>query len=246
MSVPGGTGLSNAARRQRAGRAGDFFESLSGPGPFRGGGFTLRIACMKTASDSFRGSPRSSQRWETDFSCLNDHDFEAVEDPQGRLIAREPKNIRQVLELRGLWASTPQGERPVLLADPADERNVDLFKLDMVAAYRIAPFLDVGGGVASSASKWRKVPEGPATTVYRPVIVRSASPLRRWRFMIRRREYADTKLTELTPGSKARRVARIVWMWTTSPSVSPARVGGKTTSARLRTPRMETGFSPAG
>ena len=63
----------------------------------------------------------------------------------------------------------------MLLADPDDTRNVDLFKLDMVAAFRIAPFLDVGAGgglirftvadgIVNGVSRAGK-------TVYRPVMV---------------------------------------------------------------------------
>jgi hypothetical protein len=141
----------------------DFIESLSGPGPFRGGGFVLRLGCMTTDDASFRGTATTGWKYG---SCLNDEDVR---------VANDTRRIRQIVELRGLWASTPEGKRPILLADPDDTRNVDTFKLDMVATFRIAPFLDVGAGgglmrftvadgVVNGVSR-----EG--TTVYRPIIV---------------------------------------------------------------------------
>ena len=145
----------------------DFFESLSGPGPFRGGGFTLRLTCMKTRDASFRGSNESP--WELD-NCLNDHDFDVRD---GKVVG--PKRTRQLLELRGLWASSQEEKRPVLLADPADTRNVDLFKLDLVSFFRLAPFLDVGaGGGFIRFTVADGVVDGQpraGTTVWRPIIV---------------------------------------------------------------------------
>ena len=142
----------------------DFIESLSGPGPFRGGGFVLRLGCMTTTNQtSFRGTTTDGWKYE---SCLNDEDVR---------VANDPRRIRQVVELRGLWASTPEGKRPVLLADPDDTRNVDTFKLDMVATFRIAPFLDVGaGGGLMRFTVADGVVNGVSrdgTTVYRPIIV---------------------------------------------------------------------------
>jgi hypothetical protein len=142
----------------------DFIESLSGPGPFRGGGFVLRLACMTTADTAFRGTAKAP--WEVE-TCLNDEDI--------RVANNTVRRVRQIVELRGLWASTPEGQRPVLLADPDDTRNVDTFKLDMVAAFRIAPFLDLGaGGGVMRFTVADGVVNGvsrEATTVYRPIIV---------------------------------------------------------------------------
>src|SRR6188768_332174 len=95
----------------------DFIESLSGPGPFRGGGFVLRLGCMTTDDASFRGTTTTGWKYG---SCLNDEDVR---------VANDTRRIRQIVELRGLWASTPEGKRPILLADPDDTRNVDTFKL---------------------------------------------------------------------------------------------------------------------
>src|SRR5262245_8437620 len=78
----------------------DFIESLSGPGPYRGGGFVWRLACMRTADRAFRGT--SENPWKV-ASCLNDEDVRV----RGGIAER----VRQIVEVRGLWATTPEGHR---------------------------------------------------------------------------------------------------------------------------------------
>jgi hypothetical protein len=99
----------------------DFIESLSGPGPFHGHGAFIRVSCAKPSTPN--------GRWNVDWMCLNDRD----------------ETIRQVVEIRGLWAHT-LADRPRLLVVPTDTRKVDLLKLDFLAAVRLTPLLDVGAG----------------------------------------------------------------------------------------------------
>jgi hypothetical protein len=121
----------------------DFIESLSGPGPFHGGGGYWRLACGKAAN------PRV-ETWDADPNCFDD----------------SSERIRHLVEVRGLIAATDGGERPVLIADPADKRKVWVHKIDVVAAYRILPALDVGAGGGYIGFK---VDGGP--NVYRPILV---------------------------------------------------------------------------
>jgi hypothetical protein len=99
----------------------DFVESLSGPGPFKGGGPYWRIACA--------GAERWRQEWDVDWTCFNDAD---------------PK-IKQVVEVRSLFTWTVK-DRPVLVVEPDRKFGIRLIKIDGVAAFRVAPFLDVGAG----------------------------------------------------------------------------------------------------
>jgi hypothetical protein len=111
-----------------------------------------------------------------------------------------------------LWASTAEGERPVLLADPSDTRNVDVFKLDMVAAFRAAPFLDVGGGGGFMRFTVAEGPEGPAKEVYRPVIVPISltfTPMAVYNSGIERDPKDRKIITGVTRGTNFRRLVRI-------------------------------------
>jgi len=101
----------------------DFIESLSGPGPFQGAGFYVRLACGK--ADSF--SRDLEINWV--HQCFDDSD----------------PRIQHVIEVRGLFPTSSES-RPRLLVSPADTRPVHAHKWDGVASFRIHPSLDVGAG----------------------------------------------------------------------------------------------------
>jgi hypothetical protein len=199
----------------------DFIESLSGPGPFRGAGVVWRIACMRSQPMSgFRGSQQAP--WLLDRSCKNDSDVvvDRVKDATGivrpQLVERP---VRQLVEVRALWATTDQNHRPVLLADPTDTRNVNTFKLDGVVAFRLAPFLDLGAGggligfyVADGTVNGQPT---QGTTLYRPIIVPVSVTFTPFAiYHPTTKEKRDLKTNEVTDftlsgGSKARRFVRI-------------------------------------
>jgi hypothetical protein len=140
----------------------DWMESLSGPGPFKGYGVGVRLACAD--------GPSLTADWRSNRSCLNDN----------------VPTRRQTLEIRGLWVSTGEGKRPRLLVAPADMREVAAVKVDMVTAFRVMPFLDLGAGggfIRFSGAGMNPVYRAaviPFSATFTPVAIRgSTHPLRR-------------------------------------------------------------------
>ena len=102
----------------------EFLEELSGPGPFKGYTVGLRLVCTR-ADD--RGT-LSTSAWGL---CLSDND----------------PRFRQLVELRGAYLWTGEGDRPRFEDAPADKRAVKAFRLESTAAVRLSPMLDIGAGV---------------------------------------------------------------------------------------------------
>ena len=136
----------------------DFIESLSGPGPFQGFGFYVRVAC--STADRFRDD--WTVKWAHE--CFDDSD---------------PK-IRHVVEVRGLFPSSGEG-RPRLLVSPADTRPVGVRKWDGVASLRVLPSLDVGAGGGAIKFTGEDVDESwrptiiPFSVTYTPLALNGAT-----------------------------------------------------------------------
>jgi hypothetical protein len=95
----------------------DFIESLSGPGPYKGGGAYWRLGCFDQGGVWI-------------WHCWDD---------------AAHRNLRQIAEVRWLQAETVD-DRPVLIVDPTDKREVSLQKIDAIVSVRVSPHLDVGAG----------------------------------------------------------------------------------------------------
>lgn len=136
----------------------DFIESLSGPGPFQGFGFYVRVACG-TGGDVRRGL---EIMWAHE--CFDD----------------SRSDIRYVVEVRGLFPGSDD-TRPRLLVSPADTRPVGIRKWDGVASYRVLPSLDVGAGGGAIKFTGEDVNEQwrptiiPFSVTYTPLALADAS-----------------------------------------------------------------------
>jgi hypothetical protein len=132
----------------------DFIESLSGPGPFKGGGVYWRLGCFKetiapaTATTTAKTKPTptpDSPEEKTTTANTTLAPTSTTSQWHGKCYDDTGTDIRQIVEVRYLQAWTVD-KRPVLIVDSVDKREVTLYKADAIAAVRLTPHLDVGAG----------------------------------------------------------------------------------------------------